>query len=241
MSALSATIAGRVGALELDASVDTSEGPLVVVGPNGAGKTSLLLMLLGAIRPARGHVALGSRVLFDAASRIDVPVEAREIGYVPQDYGLMPHLSVADNVAFALRCRGFRGSASALRVASEAKLADLDMSHLADRRTHALSGGERQRLALARALAARPGALLLDEPLAALDVEGRRGVRSFLGGLIARLEIPTVVVSHDVADARALGERIVVMERGKVVQRGTAEELAGAPATPFVEAFFDAR
>jgi molybdate transport system ATP-binding protein len=241
MTALVATLAGKVGSLEIDVTLDTSDGPLVLVGPNGAGKTSLLLMLLGAIRPARGRVLLGERVLFDAAARSELPVEEREIGYVPQDHGLMPHLSVAGNVAFALRCRGFRGSASALRAACEVQLGALEIRHLADRRTHALSGGERQRLALARALAARPRALLLDEPLAALDVDGRAAVRSFLADLIGRLEIPTIVVSHDAADARLLGKQIVVIERGKVVQRGTPEEIAGAPGTPFVAALFDGR
>jgi molybdate transport system ATP-binding protein len=233
MTALVATVTGGVGALRIDVALATSGAPLVLVGPNGAGKTSVLLMLLGVLRPATGRIVLGDTALFDSALGIDVPAEERRIGYVPQDYALFPHMTVAENLAFALDCRGAL-AAAARRERVTALLADLDALPLAARRPATLSGGERQRVALARALAGDPRALVLDEPLAALDIGARRQVRAFLAETLARLGLPAIVVTHDAADAIALGERVAVIEAGRVVQTGGFAALRAAPATPFV-------
>lgn len=202
----------------LDLELETS-GTLVIVGPNGSGKTTLLLALLGALRPTRGRVEVGGTVLFDSEARVDVPVEERRVGFVPQDYALFPHLTVEENV-------GFSGGAGPLK--------DLGLEPLRARKPATLSGGEKQRVALARALAVSPRALLLDEPLAALDVQSRRTVRAFLAGWLKQLGLPTLVVTHDPQDAKALGGDIAVLEAGRIVQRGTFEALAANPATPFV-------
>jgi molybdate transport system ATP-binding protein len=235
---LTASVSGRVGTLSIEVELDTAGGALVVVGPNGAGKTSLLLMILGALAPSSGRIALDGRVLFDSAAGVDVSLEARALGYVPQDYALFPHLSVVENVEFVLHSRLGRQSRRAARERASALLEELEMRSLAERDVATLSGGEKQRVALARALAAEPRALLLDEPLSALDVGARREVRAFLRSYLARLGLPTVVVTHDPKDAAELGHRVVVLERGRVSQVGAWEELRARPATPFVEELF---
>ncbi|WP_437594921.1 ABC transporter ATP-binding protein [Sorangium sp. So ce1000] len=240
---LRARVTARVGRLRIDAELDTGDGALVLVGPNGAGKTTLLSLLLGVLPVERGRVEVGEAVLLDTAAGIDVPVEQRGIGYVPQDYALFPHLSVRENVAFAVtsdpsrRRRSARAAQAADAERVDAMLDDLGIAALAHRRTRALSGGEKQRVALARALSVSPRALLLDEPLAALDVHSRHEVRAFLSDYLRTLAIPTVVVTHDATDARLLGDRIAVLEAGRVTQAGPWEELAARPASRFVEEF----
>lgn len=231
---LEVRLVGRQGALSVDVELDTQGGTLVIVGPNGAGKTAVLLMILGALEPEAGRVAVNGRVLFDAEASVNVCLEERALGYVPQDYALFPHLTVLQNVEFVLRCRAERSNGRKARERAYSILEDLELQAFATRPTHALSGGEKQRVALARALAADPSALLLDEPLSALDVGARREVRAFLQGYLAKLGLPTVVVTHDPRDAAELGHRVAVLERGRVTQLGPWEALRSAPATPFV-------
>ena len=229
MNALTVDVQGTVGSLSVRASFCAAERPIVLMGPNGAGKTSVLLFVAGGLRPSGGRVALGDVSLFDAAAGVDRPVEQRGIGFVPQRYALFPHLDVLGNVAFGIP--GVR--TERLRRAREA-LDELEVGALGGRRPDQLSGGEMQRVALARALAARPGALLLDEPLAALDATVRRETRRFLAERLRAWSLPTVVVTHDPADAEAFCGEILVLEAGTVVQRGTLDALASAPATTFV-------
>lgn len=234
MSSLRAQIAGRVGAQHIAVELETGPRTLVIVGPNGAGKTSVLRMLLGAL-PSAGRIAVGEHVLLDTALNVDVAIEARGLGYVPQDYALFPHLTVRENVEFAPRsCAGGALRSAGLERA-RVLLAELELEAFAERPADSLSGGEQQRVALARALAAGPRALLLDEPLAALDITARRSARAFLVEYLAKLQLPAVLVTHDAADAKALGERIVVLEAGRVAQTGTWEELQAKPASIFVQ------
>jgi molybdate transport system ATP-binding protein len=232
---LAVQLAARVGRLELEVEFVAGPGTLVVIGPNAAGKTSLLSLILGALPASRGRVHAGETALFDSKRGINVPVEARQLGYVPQDYALFTHLSVRENVEFALRSGRLPGRAR--RGQADARLRELGLEQHAERRVSSLSGGEKQRVALARALAIGPRALLLDEPLAALDLVSRREVRAFLRQSLAKLDLPALLVTHDPADARELGERMLVLEAGKIVQRGTWDELQRAPATAFVERF----
>ncbi len=227
-------LTGHVGRLALGAAFDTSQNPLVLTGPNGSGKTSLLLMILGALAPERGRVTLDDTTLFDAAAGVNVAVERRAIGYVPQHYGLFPHLTALQNVEFALACQIPAPARGERRDRARALLAELGLERLSAQRPRALSAGERQRVALARAFASGPKALLLDEPFAALDIGTRRQVRVFLRDYLERLALPTVVVSHDAADARAVGRQIAVIEAGRVVQAGSWDELQANPASPFV-------
>ncbi|HVV50459.1 MAG TPA: ATP-binding cassette domain-containing protein [Polyangia bacterium] len=229
MSALEVDLAGAAGPLPIALALRAAEAPVVIVGPNGAGKTRALRMILGADRPARGRIALDGEPLFDAGRGVDVPVERRRIGFLPQRYALFPHLDVLGNVAFGIG--GPRGDR--LAAAREA-LRALDAETLAARRPDQLSGGEAQRVALARALAARPRALLLDEPLAALDVSLRRDTRRLLAERLRAWALPTVLVTHDRADVEAFEGDVLVMEAGAVVQHGRLADLCAHPATDFV-------
>jgi molybdate transport system ATP-binding protein len=234
---LSARVRARVGALSLDVELATGAGTLVLVGPNGAGKSTLLSLLLGVLPVESGRVAVGDAVLLDTDAGVAVPLECRQLGYVPQDYALFPHLSVRQNVAFALASKPAAGSRAARSQRAAEMLEELGLTALADRPARSLSGGEQQRVALARALAVSPRALLLDEPLSALDVHSRSEVRRFLADCLARAAVPALLVTHDADDARLLGQRIAVLEAGRITQAGTWEELAARPATPFVDRF----
>lgn len=234
---LCAHLMARVGPLAIDARLDTSPGTLVLVGPNGAGKTSLLSLLLGVLPVERGRIEVGDTLLLDTATSVEVPPEHRRMGYVPQDYALFPHLTVRGNIEFALSSTSSRWTRATRAQRVDEVLHELGLEAYAERRPQTLSGGEKQRVALARALSVRPRALLLDEPLAALDVHSRREVRRFLGAYLGRLGLPTVVVTHDVLDARILGQRVAVLEAGRVTQCGTWAELAARPASRFVEEF----
>lgn len=231
---LHARVLGRLGRLVIDVEFATT-GTLVIVGPNGAGKSSLLGMLLGVVKTERGQVTVGGKVLKDTTLGIDVPVEQRKLGYVPQDYALFPHLNVEENVAFAFA--SMRRSRAERTQKLLALLSELGLTAHRARRIQNLSGGEQQRVALARALSVEPRALLLDEPLAALDVHSRREVRASLATHLARVALPTIVVTHDAADARKLGDRIAVLEAGRITQTGRWDELVAAPASRFVKEF----
>jgi ABC-type sulfate/molybdate transport systems ATPase subunit len=226
---LEARIAGRVGTLELRIDLSLDGETVLVAGPNGSGKSTLLRLLLGVLRPEAGRIALDGAVLFDAEEGIDVPAEERGLAYVPQDYALFPHMDVLRNATFGLAALDRR---ERVRRAT-GWLERLGAGDLLHRFPSALSGGERQRVALARALARTPRALLLDEPFASLDPIARRQLRASLTGWLREWRLPALIVSHDPADA-VLADRIAVLERGRVVQQGTLDELRRAPASDFV-------
>jgi ABC-type sulfate/molybdate transport systems ATPase subunit len=198
---------------EVEAEIPS--GVTVVLGASGAGKTTLMRYIAGLQRPDAGRITLAGRTLCDTATHAWVPPERRNIGVVFQEYALFPHLSVAANVAYGLRAR--RESAATVAERTDRALAMLEITPLAKHDVKALSGGQRQRVALARALAIEPAALLLDEPLSALDPTTRERVRAELAGLFAELRIPVVLVTHDDADRRAFGERTLHLARGRVV------------------------
>jgi molybdate transport system ATP-binding protein len=207
----------------LRVALEVGERPVALVGPSGAGKSTVLRAIAGLAPGARGRVALGDEVWLDSARGVDRPPERRAVGYLFQSHALFPHLTVAGNVAFA----GGREAADDL-------LRRFGIAHLAGVKPGQLSGGERQRTALARALARRPKALLLDEPTAALDAETRAQVRAELAGLIGELGLPALVVTHDFAEAASLAGTVGVLVRGELRQLGTPAELVARPADPFV-------
>ena len=236
---LVARLRARVGALAIEANLETGPGALALVGPNGAGKSTLLALILGARSPDAGHVAIDGETLFDDARGVDVPIERRRLGYVPQGSALFPHLDVRGNVAFAAR-HGLRGASRDAREGAVARvLGELGLTPLASRAPSTLSGGERQRVALARALVVAPRALLLDEPFASLDVLARGEVRARIADTLARLSIPAILVTHDARDVRTLADRVAVLEAGACVQSGAWSDLAAAPATEFVRALVE--
>ena len=221
----------RVGAFELDAALRVGAGEVVaLLGPNGAGKTTLLRAVAGLHALDSGTVLLDGAVL-DGPDDYVAP-QQRRLGVVFQDHRLFPHLRVVDNVCFGLRARGVpreRARAQAREWLHRLGIADLER-----RRPAGLSGGQAQRVALARALAAEPKALLLDEPLAALDVQTRAEVQAELREHLRAYQRPTLLVTHDPVEALLLAHRIVVLEAGRVVQDGTAAEITTRPRTPYV-------
>jgi molybdate transport system ATP-binding protein len=229
---LSASIEVRLDGLHLDVRLGVSTGEtLVVLGPNGAGKTTLLRCLAGLL-PLRGRVVLDGETLEDSDAGVRVPTERRPIGFVFQDYLLFPRMSVEDNVAFGLRARGAGKETS--RREARAWLERVGLGDKAAARPSALSGGQAQRVALARALAISPRLLLLDEPLAALDAGARGEVRRELRRHLSSFPGTRLLVTHDPVEAVALGDRLVVIEDGRVVQEGAPEELRRRPRSPYV-------
>jgi molybdate transport system ATP-binding protein len=178
-------------------------------------------------------VACGEEVWLDTARGIDVPPEERRCGYLFQEYALFGHLRVWQNVAYGLRDT----PRAERRQRAHALLERFGVGELADARPRTLSGGERQRVALARAVARRPAALLLDEPLAALDPRTRAGAGRELAALLRDAEVPALLVTHDFTEAALLGDRVGIVDRGRVIQAGTAGELAATPASAFVADF----
>jgi len=232
----------RAGSFALDAAVAGDGMPVALIGPNGSGKTTLLRVISGGHPPIAGRIRVGERILYDSDADIGLAPEKRRIGYVPQGYGLFPHLSVLENVAFGLHAARPRRPRRDRRAAAAALLGDMDCAHLARRLPATLSGGEKQRVALARALLVEPDLLLLDEPLAALDAATRRDIRRFLASHLAAHNTPALVVTHDVRDVRALGApSVYALEGGSVIQSGPPEALAASPATDFVREFFGRR
>lgn len=224
----------RVGALDLDVALGSEAGRcLALVGPSGAGKSTVLRIAAGLHRPERGVVSCGDARWLDTNTAVNLPPEQRRCGYVFQDYALFEHLSAWQNVAY-----GLRGLPRRERRARAHEL--LDRFGLADRagaRPRTLSGGERQRVALARAVAPKPRALLLDEPLSALDPRTRAAASRELRAVLRDADVPAILVTHDYAEAAAFGDRVAVLDAGRVVQEGTPAQLAATPSSPFVADF----
>ena len=215
-----------------DVHVDVAlpEGRVLgVVGPNGAGKSTLLSVLAGTLRPGHGRVVVGDRVLLDTDAGTWVPPHARGVGLLAQEPLLLPHLSALDNVAFGPRSLG--ASRTASRTTARERLDDVGLLDLADRRPSALSGGQAARVALARALAPEPRLLLLDEPMAALDVTVVPTMRAVLRRALAGRS--AVLVTHDVLDALLLTDELLVLEGGRVADHGPTRRVLSAPRSDF--------
>jgi molybdate transport system ATP-binding protein len=209
----------------LDAELEAPPGVTILFGPSGAGKTSLLDAIAGLARPAAGRVALGDEALFDSARGINLPAERRRIGYVFQSLALFPHLSAQANVEYGIR----RSDKGQRRERAQALMESLRIAHLAPRRPGEISGGERQRVALARALVTEPRALLLDEPLAALDLGTQSRIMEDLRAWNAARRIPVLYVTHSHREAFALGERMMLLEGGRIVARGSPHQVLRMP------------
>jgi molybdate transport system ATP-binding protein len=223
----------RFDAFSLEAAF--SVGPretVVLVGPSGAGKSTCLALIAGLLRPDAGIVTCGGDVWSDAARGVYAPPDVRRVGMLFQEYALFPHLTVAENVRYGPLARRRRRQEADGIAASW--LERLGLRGLEGRLVGGISGGQRQRVALARALASEPRVLLLDEPFGSLDVSTRGAVRSELRGFLASFGLPTVLVTHDPVDALAFGDRIAVLEEGRLTQVGPREELLAKPRSPFV-------
>jgi molybdate transport system ATP-binding protein len=230
---LEAKVGLRKGTLELDVDLAVeSSGVVVLLGPNAAGKTTLLRALAGLVPLEQGRVALDGVVLEDTATGSRVPTEQRPIGVVFQDYLLFPHMSVLENVAFGLRSHGVPRATA--RARAHEMLERVGLDDVAAARPRILSGGQAQRVALARALATDPRLLLLDEPLSAMDAGARAELRRGLSRHLAAFPGTCLVITHDPIEAMTLGDKLVVLEAGRVVQAGTPDELSSHPRSRYV-------
>jgi|HubBroStandDraft_1064217.scaffolds.fasta_scaffold100433_2 molybdate transport system ATP-binding protein len=200
----------------------------VLFGPSGAGKTTVLRLIAGLDRPDSGSIRCGDDLWYDGAAGVDIAPQRRRVGYLSQDYAVFPHLTVRGNVAY-----GARGGAAHI---VHGLLASFEVSELAERYPRQLSGGQLQRVALARALAAQPRLLLLDEPLSALDDPTRLRMRGDLRQLLAGVQMPAIVVTHDRTEALALGDSVAIMIGGRLRQAGPVESVFDSPADADVAA-----
>ncbi len=212
--------------IPLDAKLECAPGELLaLVGPSGSGKSTLLRCIAGLHTAGEGSIRCNGDTWFDAAAGINRPVQARRIGFVFQHYGLFPHLSALENVAAALGRLTFAERAARAREL----LARVHLEGLEQRKPAMLSGGQQQRVAVARALARDPSVLLLDEPFSAVDQVTRRKLQQELARLRAHLNIPMLLVTHDLDEARMLADRMVILHRGRSLQAGTPDEVMARP------------
>lgn len=214
----------RLRDFDLRVQLDIASGKtLMLVGDNGCGKTTLLNLVAGLANPDKGRIALDGRVLYDSDNGINVPPEARGIGYVFQSYALFPHMSVYDNVAFGLRTR--RMAASEIKILVKEHLEAAALWEIRKAKAADISGGQKQRTALARALIIEPRLLLLDEPLSALDVRKQATMRKELRETIRACGVPCIIVTHDLRDVACMGDQACLLEQGMIAQHAAAEEV----------------
>ncbi|MDX6234355.1 MAG: molybdate transport system ATP-binding protein [Nocardioidaceae bacterium] len=227
---MSLRIDAMIADRDVDVSLEVGRGEVVaILGPNGAGKSTVLAAIAGVLRPDTGRATLDDEVLFDLGTGAWQPAHARRTALLAQDPLLFPHLNVVDNVAFGPRSAGRKRSQS--RADAVTWLRAVDAADLEHRRTSELSGGQAQRIAVARALAAEPRLLLLDEPMAALDVTVVPAMRQVLKRVLAGRS--AVIVTHDVLDALLLADRVLVMEGGRIVEEGATRDVLQRPRSTF--------
>ncbi len=226
--ALSVRLKKRLGAFDLDVAFDGAPGVTVLFGPSGAGKSAVLAMIAGAVRPDAGRIAFGGVPLYDKAARIDLKPEVRGVGWVFQDARLFPHLNVRDNLRYGLK----RAKPGPVDIPFDEVVSVLGLERLLARRPRDLSGGEAQRVALGRALLSQPRLLLMDEPLAALDAGRKADILAFIERVRDAFAIPTLYVTHSLAETVRLSDRLVALEDGRVVAEGPLDEVLSRADLP---------
>ena len=209
------------GSFNLDVSFTAADGITILFGPSGSGKTTTLRAIAGITTPDQGRINVSDETYFDSRFSINLSVQQRRVGYVFQDYALFPHLTAEQNVAYGIKEK----TAGLRREQARAMLTLFKIEHVRHRYPENMSGGEQQRIALARALASDPAVVLLDEPLSAVDVETRSGLLDEVASAQARVGIPFIYVTHNIAEALRLGTKAVVLHQGKVRATGQASEI----------------
>lgn len=221
---LSTRLAKKLRDYEMTIEISVSPGEvLVLLGENGSGKSTILNLLAGLLTPDTGDILLNGRSLFNSEKEISIPPEERNIGYVFQNYALFPHMTVFDNIAFGLKMRNIPRDQIATHI--DRILGDLGITRFKNERVTNLSGGQRQRVALARALVIEPHLLLLDEPLTALDQVSREKIRTELREQLVTSNQPSILVTHSLKDAQIIGDRVMVLQDGKVIWTGRPADL----------------
>lgn len=206
---------------ELDLELEVPVGVTVLFGPSGAGKSRTLAFIAGLHRPRDGRIALGDEVWFDASKKRECPIHDRRAAFVFQSLALFPHLTAEANVAYGIDSV----SGPERRERAIEMLARMHVKHLAERKPATFSGGEAQRVALARAFAMKPRVLLLDEPFSALDAGIKRDLLAEVAEHVGKEKVPTLLVTHDTTEARALGERVLFIEKGRIARTGSTDDM----------------
>lgn len=228
---LSVNIKKVIKGFTLDAQWEIRDELAVLFGYSGAGKSMTLRMIAGLMKPDEGEIRLNGKPIFNSAAAIDLPPQARSFGYVFQDLALFPHMTVRKNILYGAHGLSKNERESRCRDMMERFM----IAGLEEKYPTEISGGQKQRVALARALIRRPDALLLDEPFSALDAPLRVEMRNFLHEIQRELIIPIVLVTHDIAEAAVLSDRLIIMSDGRVAQTGTTMEVLSTPVSPAVE------
>ncbi len=223
------TLAGHGEAFSLDVDFEAPRGITILFGPSGSGKSTALQIVAGLLNPDEGRVELGDEVWFDSATRANLSVHRRHVAYLFQNLALFPHMTALGNVCYGIDRDVPRDER---KDRAHAMLKRLGVDHLASRRPRTFSGGEAQRVALARAMATSPRILLLDEPFSALDRDLRIQLATEVRTLVDDLELPAIQVTHNHGEARALGDRIIRMKNGRVVETGSVDEILGHSDAP---------
>ena len=231
-------IAKSFGSVEVLNGVElvVEEGSFTaLLGPSGCGKTTLLNLIGGLDRPSQGEIRMGRDIVYSERDAINLPTEQRNIGYVFQSYALWPHMTVLQNVAYALKIR--RMAKDEREARAKEMLEKLELGALADRYPFQLSGGQQQRVAIARSIVYRPRLLLLDEPLSNLDAQLRERARAWLKTIHESFGLTTILVTHDQSEALSLSDQVVLMSKGRVEQLGSASEIYERPETAYAAEF----
>ena len=231
---LSVHIRRKLAGFHLDVAFEVFGGLTVLFGPSGSGKSLTLQALAGLFPLDDAHITLGETVWQDSEMRVFVPPQLRRVGYVPQNYALFPHLTVAQNIAFGLQKGRKQGEKIKQTKRIDELVSLMQLDGLEQRRPSQLSGGQQQRVALARAMAVNPCLLLLDEPFSALDAAVRETLREELRAFYERVKIPTILVTHDIQEVQQLADTVVILQEGNVLQVGTQHEVFRSPRTPNV-------
>lgn len=218
---LAVRIVLRTKSFTLDVAFDVEPGVTVLFGPSGSGKSRTLGCIAGILRPDDGRIALGGDVWFDGARAYEMPIHTRRVAYVFQTLALFPHMTAEDNVAYGISRTAPKAER---RAVAHDMLAKMRVGHLKGRKPHTFSGGEAQRVALARAFAMKPKALLLDEPFSALDAGVKLELLAEVGEWLAREHIPAILVTHHAEEASALGDHVVMLEKGRVVREAAIDD-----------------
>lgn len=234
---LEVNVAKKLRDFELDIHFKVEMGEiLALIGENGCGKTTVLNLISGLVAPDRGTISMDGVRLYDSGSMTDVPAEARNVGYLFQNYALFPHMSVYDNVAFGLRMR--KEPSHVIDSKVRYMLEQRGLWALRGEKATRLSGGQKQKVALSRALVIDPCLLLLDEPLSALDAETQSAMRVELREHIKALGMPSVIVTHNVKDAMEISDTVCLIERGRIKMSGAPGEVLRKGISHFIDSFF---
>ncbi len=220
-NALAVRIVLRTRSFTLDVAFEVKPGVTVLFGPSGSGKSRTLGCIAGIVRPDEGRITLGDDVWFDDARRLELAIHERRVAYVFQSLALFPHMTAADNVMYGISRTMLKADRRAI---ADEMLGKMRVGHLAARRPQTFSGGEAQRVALARAFAMKPRALLLDEPFSALDAGVKLELLAEVGEWLAREKIPAILVTHHAEEASALGDQVVMLEKGRVVREAAIDD-----------------